>query len=637
MRAVLCLVLLGGFAAHGQTLNALVGKYRREPVENPWHEGEIRHKPESNGAMLEWVNKAGSKWNLMPDLAHGVLKTDSTNPYFAEGGNECVLHMEDGKVTGFTFRGDLYLRLGGKRGGVRLPQKSGGLKGYISMDLGDVPAGYGYGVSFYVATWPLLEKPLAGFQVGLPSTWILPDNNDFEKPLCPPGTFARDNWPERGPFYRDVFQTIEGGLGFWVSTQFASATSKYRINGTPNGYNHEISSPGWGFGGPKWLAPNQLGIAQLSNRLLVPPDGLTFKEGSAGELLGNAWMALPLVSAHNREGTPTGEQCWTLFFNAANFKGPVAFWIPDIWSQLSQSYHLIDARGLDARPGLMGGGAMEVNTVPMFEAKDAKGTVYSKVPKLQFPVNEQGETVLMQDVVLYSEKGLFNRVKNLRQDKRKIAWQFNPKAEFRPELKAEPISFHQGDGEENIELDGFGKRVQTAIFDRPGGGKAFGLKWKNERGWGRLPEYFRQEGDKRMVIGEAQVPKEVHLLGQSFRPAGKGEPYISPENAAGVWKKPGAKSGPFTVTLTDGSVVTYAWYRFIDQPSIVAQKWTEEKRNQLQALVERLHGEWAVTANYMPAPTSGTLSTLDAALRVEPPQGLEAGYVPIVLRQEARP
>lgn len=638
--ACLCVALFlifDGLAASAQTVKSLVGKYQRDPVENPWHEGEIRIKPDSDGNALEWVNKAGSTWNLLPDLAAGVLRSDKTNPYFADGGTDSVLQIEDGKVIGFTFRNDEFHRLGGKRGGVRLQQKYGGLKGYLSMSLGEVPAGYGYGVSFYVAAWPLLEKPLQGFQVGLPSTWITPDNTDFKQALCPPGTVARDSWPERGPTYSDVFQTIEGGLGFWASTQFGSATSKYRINGTPNGYNHEISSPGWGFGRPQALEADKLGIAQLSNRLLIPPDGLTFKAGSAGELLGNAWMALPLTEPSNRAATPTGEQSWTLFLNAINFKGPVACWIPETWSRLSQRYHVIDGRGLDARHGRMGGGAMELNTVPFFEARDAQGTRYTKVPRLQFPVNAEGETVLMQDVTLYSGEGLYNRVKNPRQGKRKLAWRFNPKAEFHPELRAEPISFHQGEGEENIELAGFANRARTVILDTPGGGKAFGLKWKNAREWGSLPEYYRQDGDKRMAVAPAQIPKETNLVRQVFRPAATGTPYTSPEEANGLWKKPGPKAGPFTATLTDGSVVTYAWYRFIDQPSIVALKWPEEKRDQLQSLIERLHGEWSVNGDYMTPPSAGTLATLDAALRVDPPAGLEAGYVPIVLRQEAQP
>ena len=101
---------------------------------------------------------------------------------------------------------------------------SEGLSGYISMDVPAPPDDYGFGVSLYSTAWPLLERPLADFQIGLASIWIVPDNRKIEYSLLPTGTVARDNWPERGPSYRDVFQTIEGGLGFWASTRFGSAT-----------------------------------------------------------------------------------------------------------------------------------------------------------------------------------------------------------------------------------------------------------------------------------------------------------------------------------------------------------------------------------------------------------------------------
>ncbi len=205
------------------------------------------------------------------------------------------------KATGFwqlaAFGLGLLPALGLAADGPRLREISEGLKGYIHMRVPAPPAEFGFGVSFYASAWPLLEKPLAGFQIGLPSTWIIPDNRNFNEPLCPVGTIGRDEWAERGPSYRDVFQTIEGGLGFWVGTQFGSTIPKFRMNGTPNCYSVEISSPGWGFGRTTALAPDQMGLAQLSNRLLVPPDGLTFQPGTCGELFGNAWMALPLMAA----------------------------------------------------------------------------------------------------------------------------------------------------------------------------------------------------------------------------------------------------------------------------------------------------------------------------------------------------
>ena len=108
----------------------------------------------------------------------------------------------------------------------------------------------------------------------------------------------------------------------------------------------------------------------------------------------------------------TGDKSWTLFLNAANFKGPVAFYLPDVWSRIYRKDASIVGRGLDARPGVMTGGAMEINTVPYFEAADGKGVRYTRIPRLQFPVNAEGKTVLMRDVTLYSSEALYAPVKD---------------------------------------------------------------------------------------------------------------------------------------------------------------------------------------------------------------------------------
>ena len=98
-----------------------------------------------------------------------------------------------------------------------------GLHGYISFSASRPPSRseYSMGMGFYAAVWPLIEKPIANFQIGLPSTWITPNNSyNKDKPLAPVGTYARDNWPERGPTWDSVFQTVEGGLGYWAGNHF---------------------------------------------------------------------------------------------------------------------------------------------------------------------------------------------------------------------------------------------------------------------------------------------------------------------------------------------------------------------------------------------------------------------------------
>ncbi len=123
-------------------------------------------------------------------------------------------------------------------------QGQNGLHGYIGSYPSQAPSRYGEGFGFYSAIWPLISTPVANFQIGLPSTWIIPDNSDNTTiPLCPVGTIARDHWPERGPTYSSVFQTVEGGPGYWAGNKFHYGPPKFKMNSTPNCYSQEISTP----------------------------------------------------------------------------------------------------------------------------------------------------------------------------------------------------------------------------------------------------------------------------------------------------------------------------------------------------------------------------------------------------------
>ncbi|MBW1933346.1 MAG: hypothetical protein JRI56_10135 [Deltaproteobacteria bacterium] len=64
-------------------------------------------------------------------------------------------------------------------------------------------------------------------------------------------------------------------------------------------------------------------------------------------------------------------------------------------------------------------------------------------------------------------------------------------------------------------------------------------------------------GKKYLAIPEEKVPSETGLIRQKFRLARPGNPYTSPSKGAWTHK----------VRLADGSIVTYSWYRFVDQPA----------------------------------------------------------------------
>jgi len=507
-----------------------------------------------------------------------------------------------------------------------------GLHGYISFHHEPLPprGGYTAGMGFYAAVWPLVDQPLANFQIGLPSSWIIPDNSDNkDHPLCPEGTLAR-RWKPRGPTWSSVFQTIEGGLGYWAGNHFRYGPPKFSMNGTPQCYDYEIGSPGWSFFySDKALPDDRLGIAQLSNRLLIPPDGLTFQGNPNGEFLGYTWMALPFTDP-TTDDPPTGEQSWTCFLSAANFKGPIAYYIPETWSKIGKLFNdpFLYGRGLDARPGVMGGGAMEINTVPCFDAKDANGTTYSKLPKLQFPVDDQGRAFLVQDVTYYSKEALYDDFKAWREGGPPCSGRFDKRGAFKPKLSTRTTRYDQA----GKRIVGVERAFDTRVFE----GNVWGVQWftNNLAAPGLFPQYYKHVGEKRVAVPAADVPAETGLHAQQFRLAPPGKAYTSPKS--GAWAHPGPARGPYKVKLRDGSVVTYYWYRFVDQPSFQQCHWSKEKKAKLQAFVEKLHAAWPIDRDYMPPPTRGKLVALDPALIVTPPKGLEVGYVPIVTHQEAQ-
>ncbi|MBL9082693.1 MAG: hypothetical protein JNK76_12845 [Planctomycetales bacterium] len=101
-------------AARGGELDDLCAKYVRTSPENDWHRGTVARKPGAR-RMLQWTNGAGVSWNLVPELEKNLLRTDETNPYYKEQDpqqRDFQLLRKEGRVVGFRFSGDIYLREG---------------------------------------------------------------------------------------------------------------------------------------------------------------------------------------------------------------------------------------------------------------------------------------------------------------------------------------------------------------------------------------------------------------------------------------------------------------------------------------------------------------------------------------------
>jgi hypothetical protein len=502
-----------------------------------------------------------------------------------------------------------------------------GLTGHLTAAVnGGVPhPGFTYGISYYNSVFPLNPRRSEGTQLGWGS-WLIPDNQDIDTPLCPVGTHARDNWPDQSPF-RHLFQTIEGGVGLWIGSKYPSSVPKFRVNAVPDCYDTQVSSTGWMFGADRSLAPDRLGLAQLSNRMLLPPDGVSFARVRATSVFGYGWIALPLIGPRDSAlGAPTGGQNWTLFFHAKNFKGPVAFFVPDLWSALSAEYPAVNGKGHDARPGLVPGVAMEIGQTPVFTATADDGRRYRRVPRLTFDADLAGRAVLQQDVKLYSKQAIWNAVADWIDNGSPTA-EFDPAGIFTPPLSGSGAPMTLGGDPITFGGDFYAGAIKTST-----GADAFGMQWSGALERGVLPEYFREQGGTWSPIPASDVPAETGLTKQKFPGHPRGAIPPLDVSAASPWDSSRWIAGPFTATLND-STVEYVWYRFIDQPAVARLGLDDAELLRLQSFVESLHERSGLNGLTIEPPSSGKLATLHPSQIVTPPPGLEKGYVPIVIRQ----
>jgi hypothetical protein len=502
--------------------------------------------------------------------------------------------------------------------------------GYLILPVeGGVDRSYGYGFSMYVPAWPLLmHYPGHNFQSGLPSTWM----------------FAQDS-----PVYSD----IEGGLGWWRDTRFPTETPKFIMGGVGPDFSEVANGPGRGWG--TWEEPRGLyGVAQLSNRLLFPLDGLRIKDGAKGELLGYGYLNLPLTEPKektNGKNVPTGGNCWTLFINANNFKGPVAFFLPYFWSKHGLRNPNWVGRLLDSKPADPNRAVqMETQWIPCRVAKDSKGNLYARIAEVLFPINHDGVTVLLHRDTVYNEKALWESVRDWFSGGRPSSGRVDIKGAYVRRIKGRGYSTWEiriptgeGNKEMRAPLDWESFATPIVIDEY-----TYGYKWnykfvRKYRNFVILPEFYRLENAddpkraKWVPILPEEVPPETRLKEVKFtRPVEpEPEPYTTPiDDPKSCWRNPGPVAGPFKAYLGDGSVVTYYWYRFADQPALLNADLTKEEREEMQRRVELIHKYWTKDREYLPSPTVGKLVDLDPAQIVKPPKGFEVGYVPIVVRQE---
>ncbi len=498
---------------------------------------------------------------------------------------------------------------------------------------------FGSGYTMYSAVWPIFDEYPGpdGFQMGLAGCWLSPQPTGNE-----PG---------------DFYNTIEGGLGWWNDTRFGTRIPKFIMGGVSYSFFAWANGPGAGRtdllpnGQRDWSTPGgKYGVAQLSNRLVWAPDGLNLAQGLSGELLGYGYTPLPLMEPLEETGgqaVQTGNQCWTLFLNTTNFKGPATFFMPTFWTEPVLENPALEGLFLDSRPSNPNiGPGVEHAVSPALMSVDEEGTQFAKIARLQFPSTNTTNALALHQVTVYSQDALWNDMES---------WFAggNPVSTESLQNGALGVPFINNGGSIVGEISGGGDEyaieldyISNVQLTSNAMGFEFDLNVVEiNDDFFVLPEYFRLENDEWHPINEIEVPESTNLGTTNVPLSDRPElTYLTPlepdcawQDPNGPWNSPGPVAGPFFAELQDGSTITYYWYRFVDQPAVIHANLPEATREELQARVELLHQNWSHTDEYMTPPAVGDLATLDPGVLVTPPEGLEIGYVPIVTRQQSTP
>ena len=323
----------------------------------------------------------------------------------------------------------------------------------------------------YSAVWQLVDKPIADFQIGLASAWITPDNSDNkDKPLAPEGTVAR-NWKEPGPTWASVFQTVEGGLGYWAGNHFRYGPPKFSMNATPQCYDYEVGSPGWSFfSDDKALPDNRLGIAQLSNRLLIPPDALPFQGNPNGQFLGYAYMALPFTEPTTGD-PPTGDQAWTCFLTPPISRGPSPITSPRPGARSARSLIIHSSTVVGwIRPRRHGRRRDGDQHRAAFRFGRRKRRRLHQDSPVAVPCRPAGRSLLVQDVTYYSKAALYDAFKAWRDGGPACSGRLNEKGAWRSKLSTHTTRYDQA----GKPLTGVERVFDTKVFE----GNVWGLEWR---------------------------------------------------------------------------------------------------------------------------------------------------------------
>ena len=505
---------------------------------------------------------------------------------------------------------------------------------YVNSWIDRVPNKFRSGFSWYSTAWPLTDTVIEGMQLGLSGSWVTPNNESEPASIAQQVCANSADWlrndtinSSNGSRGFDVMQTIEGSLGWWGNQKFKTIMPKFTIGPVQDCYSNQLQGPGWNFfgfaSGEDPTPRDKTGLVQISNRMLIPPDGLTLEPDFSGAQVGYSWMSLPLPTFDHAYNNMAGENSWTMFINSKNFKGPLVFIAPQFFADGLEKNPIQKGLTLDVKSGRLGSLAAEWASIPFYKYTDTAGTVYTKIPGLQFPVDANGNFALSRNLTAYGSSAISNAFRRALASGGALPQSTNPAGIFSPLLNTQTPKIYQ----EGKILGNLSRLLAVKVFESR---SAYGFAMGGDVRLEKLPQYYKEVGGTRIAIKESEAP--TALVKTKFGSSMQTSTYIY--QAPSWWQQSPAASGDLTADLRDGSQVTYRWYKFVDQPSLQRFEMNAAEKAGIQGAIEKMQNQWN-NFPIMKNPTVGSLVSFDEGLMVIPPKGLEIGYVPIVVKQNA--
>jgi hypothetical protein len=361
-----------------------------------------------------------------------------------------------------------------------------------------------------------------------------------------------------------------------------------------------------------------MGLAQLSNHLMLFPDGQSFEKDG---MIGVSYARTPFGKLNATDD----RNFWTLVFDSENYAGPVAYFVPEFWTLRPKG----DEEGTkdfkdfsDAPEIQMSSPAWECHAMPNIVDGDVHKLLKMTVPQVN------GRTVLWMGQRAHEDSELMDPLEKALATGHLDPSQLLSQGTTRPSCK--------GHGAAK-----FGDVASWATDSNvvEHGDCLWALKVANSTcprdGMCDVPQYYKS--------GQPVEPSQASAALRSARFPTKPFPTNSKYDALTVEPKGGCRDSPgpadtrlYCVKTLDYSWVGYRWYRFVDQPGLQQQHLSEAEKVFMQQRVETLHkmvptpvSKWI---NGRRAEEEG-LARVDPAAIVTPPEGMEHGYVPIILYQ----